>query len=168
MARAVLLPAPHPHGVMTTDAGRTTLNMTSTRRPALRGEPMDWFWQAVLLLMFTVPVIVLFAYAVYDVLRRQDAGLAVRAIWLIVFCVVPILGPLVYLVVRPPGTTAQQRAGTEGTLSQAEELTALADLHDRGKLTDHEYQQAKAQHVGVDLSQAPVGSVRETRAHPLV
>jgi hypothetical protein len=94
---------------------------------------MDWFWQAVLLLMFTVPVLVLFAYAVYDVLRRHDAGLAKRLLWIVVFSILPILGPLVYLAFRPPGTTAQQRDGTAGTISQAQEIAILADLHDRGK-----------------------------------
>jgi hypothetical protein len=129
---------------------------------------MDWFWQALLVVIFVVPVIVLFAYAVYDVLRRHDAGLGVRAIWLVVFCVVPILGPLVYLIVRPPGTTAQQREGAASAATQAQELATLADLHDRGKLTDREYQTAKAQHVGIDLDALSQGSARETRANPLV
>jgi hypothetical protein len=130
---------------------------------------MDWFFQAVLLLIFTVPVIVLFAYAVYDLIRRQDAALWLRAVWLVVFCVVPIIGPLVYLGLRPPGTTAQQRAGTEGVVSHAQELATLADLHDRGKLTDHEYQQAKSQHVGIDVDALSVGkSAIEQRANPMV
>ena len=129
---------------------------------------MDSFWHAFLLLIFTVPAVVLFGYAVYDVLRRHDANLVVRAIWLIVFCVVPLIGPLVYLVIRPPGTTAEQRAGTAETLSQAQELETLAALHDRGKLTDHEYQQAKSKHVGVDLSEVGGVSARESRTGPMV
>jgi hypothetical protein len=130
---------------------------------------MDWFFQAVLLLIFTVPVIVLFAYAVFDVLRRQDAALWLRVIWLVVFCIVPIIGPLVYLVLRPPGVTAQQRAGTEGQISHAQELATLAELHDRGKLTDHEYQQAKAEHVGIDVGALTAGkSAIEQRTNPMV
>jgi hypothetical protein len=130
---------------------------------------MDWFFQAALLLTIAVPVIVLFAYAVYDVVRRQDAALWLRAVWLVVFCFVPIIGPLVYLLIRPPGTTAQQRAGTEGVISQAQELATLAELHDRGKLTDREYQQAKAQHVGIDLDALALGkSAIEQRANPMV
>ena len=130
---------------------------------------MDWFWQALMLLLFTVPVIVLFAYAVFDVLRRPDASLWLRAVWIVVFAIVPIIGPLVYLVIRPPGTTAAQRAGTADVVSHAQELATLADLHDRGKLTDHEYQQAKSQHVGVDLGSMTTGkSARKQRANPLV
>jgi hypothetical protein len=130
---------------------------------------MDWFWQAFMLLVFTVPLIVLFAYAVFDVLRRPDTSLWLRVIWIVVFSIVPILGPLVYLVLRPPGTTAQERAGAAGLASQAQELALLADLHDRGKLTDHEYQQAKSQHVGIDLNALSAGkSAVEQRANPLV
>ena len=76
------------------------------------------FWHAFLLTIFVVPVIVLFAYAVWDVLRRHDASLWVRAIWLVVFCMLPIIGPLVYLVIRPPGTTAAA-AGRHGGVSSA-------------------------------------------------
>ena len=106
-------------------------------------------------------------------LRRlgRDASprckLVVRLVWLVVFCIVPIIGPLVYLAFRPPGTTARQRAGSEAA-STAQELATLADLHDRGKLTDHEYQQAKSKHVGVDLSGIGTTSAREERANPLV
>ena len=130
---------------------------------------MDWFWQALMLLLFTVPAIVLFAYAVWDVLRRPDAALWLRAVWIVVFAILPIIGSLVYLVIRPPGTTAAQRAGTADQVSQAQELATLADLHDRGKLTDREYQLAKSQHVGVDLDPMSAGkSAREQRANPLV
>ena len=67
---------------------------------------MPWFWQGVLLLIFTVPVIVLFGYATWDVVRRDDASILVRFAWLVAFCVLPLIGPLVYLAFRPPGTTS--------------------------------------------------------------
>jgi hypothetical protein len=132
---------------------------------------MPWFWQGVLLLIFTVPVIVLFGYATWDVIRRHDANLAVRALWLIAFCVLPIIGPLIYLVIRPPGTTADQRriaAGEPAAATTAAELSTLAELHDRGKLTDHEYAAAKSKHVGVDVSDVTAGSVREQRGSQML
>jgi len=58
---------------------------------------MPWFWQAVLVAIFVVPVILLFGYAMLDVIRRPGMGFAPRALWLIAFCVLPIVGPLVYL-----------------------------------------------------------------------
>ena len=49
-----------------------------------------------------------------------------------------------------------------------QELETLAALHDRGKLTDHEYQQAKSKHVGVDLSEVGGVSARASRTGPMV
>jgi heme/copper-type cytochrome/quinol oxidase subunit 2 len=74
---------------------------------------MDWFWQALFLLIFTVPLIVLFAYSAWDVVRRRDAGAAFKALWLVGFIVFPIVGPLVYLVIRSPGSAEQQSALAE-------------------------------------------------------
>ena len=122
---------------------------------------MPWFWQVVLLMIFVVPVIVLFAYAVWDIIRRHDIGVGYKALWLILFCFIPIIGPLIYLVIRPPGTTAQERALAEGKTTHTDELMALASLHDQGKLTDQEFEQAKAQHLGV--GQLTPGTVSQQR-----
>jgi hypothetical protein len=127
---------------------------------------MPWFWQAVLFVIFVVPVIVLFAYGAWDVIRRHDAGVAHKALWLILFIVLPIVGPLIYLIIRPPGTTDRENKMAEGKASATQELMALASLHDRGKLTDQEYEHAKAQHVGVSDIR-PV-SVREQRGGQLL
>jgi hypothetical protein len=132
---------------------------------------MSWFWQGLLLAIFVVPFIVLFGYATWDIIRRHDARLVVRALWLIGFCVLPIIGPLIYLVIRPPGTTADQRRvahGEAATMTTAAELGALADLHDRGKLTDREFEVAKSKHVGADVSEVTSGSVREQRGSQML
>lgn len=128
---------------------------------------MDWFWKAIFLLIFCVPVIVLFAYATWDTIRRPDVRAWVKALWLVAFCILPIVGPLVYLVIRPPGTTAQQRALAEGTTTEADELMKLADLHDRGKITDEEYRDMKSRNLNVP-SQVVPGSVREQRGGQLL
>jgi hypothetical protein len=129
---------------------------------------MPWFWQGIILLIFVVPVIVLFGYATWDTIRRPDTSVLVRAAWLVGFCILPIVGPLVYLVIREPGTTAAQKAGGGALFTSTEELTALADLHQRGELTDREYELAKAQTVGVDLSTSSSRSVREQRGGQLL
>jgi hypothetical protein len=113
---------------------------------------MPWFWQVFLLLVFVVPVITLFAYGAWDIIRRHDIGVAPKALWLIAFCVVPLIGPLIYLVIRPPGTTNQERALAAGGAARTDELMNLADLHDRGKLTDQEFEHAKAQHIDFNTS----------------
>lgn len=127
---------------------------------------MPWFWQAFFLIIFCVPLIILFAYAAWDVVRRSDIGLWLKLLWLVGFCVLPVVGPLVYLAIRPPGTTAQERALAESGPGRTSELEALADLHDRGKLTDEEFERAKGQYVG---PAAPTpSSVREQRGGQLL
>ena len=108
----------------------------------------DWIMEALLLVIVVVPLVVLFGYAVFDVIRRHGIGVGHKAIWLIVFCLVPIVGPLVYLVIRPPGVTAQEDALAGDGKSKAAELATLADLHDRGKLNDHEFAVEKSRVLG--------------------
>ena len=104
----------------------------------------SWFLDAMLFVVFVVPVVFFFCYAAFDVLRRHGIGVGARVLWLVAFCLFPIIGPLVYLVIRPPGITAQEDALAGDDKSRVAELTALADLHDRGKLTDQDFAHAKA------------------------
>jgi hypothetical protein len=64
---------------------------------------------------------------------------------------VPFLGTLVYLVSRPSGPTAQERRGAPDIVSNGvAELAKLAELHDRGKLTDSEFAAEKARLLGAE------------------
>src|SRR3954449_11167986 len=105
---------------------------------------MSWFWEVFVLVLFVVPLITLFAYAAWDDIRRPDIGILPKALWLVVFWIVPIIGPLVYLVIRPPGTTAGDKALAAGGEARTTELMHLAGLHDRGKLSDSEFEYAKS------------------------
>jgi hypothetical protein len=107
----------------------------------------SWFLDAVLLVFVVVPMVLLFGYAALDVIRRPSIGVVHRALWLIAFCIFPIVGPLTYLVIRPPGMTAQEKALAGDEKSRTSELTALADLHERGKLSDRDYEHVKSQLV---------------------
>ena len=117
---------------------------------------MSWFWEAMILLVVVVPVVIFFGYAAFDVLRRHGIGVAHRALLLIAFCVFPILGPLVYLVVRPPGLTAQEEALAGDERSRTAELTRLADLHDRGTLSDADFEHVKSQIVHESVGLPPM------------
>ena len=127
-------------------------------------QAMPWFWQAVLVAIFVVPVILLFGYAMIDVIRRPGMGGAVKALWLVAFCVLPIVGPLVYLVINPPGSREMEERLAGGESSRAAELSSLASLHDQGKLTDEEFRQAKEQSINSGMP----GSVREQRGSQLL
>jgi hypothetical protein len=125
---------------------------------------MPWFWQAVLYAIVVVPVILLFGYAMLDVIRRPGMGFASRALWLIAFCVLPIVGPLVYLSINPPGSRAMEERLAGDETSRTSELQSLASLHDQGKLTDEEFRQMKEQSINSGMP----GSVREQRGGQLL
>ena len=117
---------------------------------------MMWFfvWVIWLFLLFRV-----FA----DVFRSDDMGGFAKALWIIFVILVPFLGVFVYLIARGHGMTerdiarAQEQkasmdeyvrsvAGSGGAGGgTASELEKLADLKDRGILTQAEFDQKKAQ-----------------------
>jgi type VI protein secretion system component VasK len=88
-----------------------------------------------------------------DLWRREDVSGWGKAAWLIFIVLLPLLGVLVYMIARPKPTEeeireAERKAREEAGVSNAEELAALADLHDRGKLTDDEFAAEKKRLLG--------------------
>jgi hypothetical protein len=94
-----------------------------------------------------------------DVMRNRDLSGWGKALWAIGIIVLPFLGVFLYLIVN--GSSMNQRAEADArdadeaaqayirqavgtSASPSEELSKLADLHSDGKLTDAEYEQAKA------------------------
>jgi hypothetical protein len=59
------------------------------------------FVEVVLGSMLVIPIMILWAAAVYDVVRQADGGLKMAAILLLIL-IVPILGPILYFAFRPP------------------------------------------------------------------
>ena len=103
-------------------------------------------------------IIVLFR-TVIDVFRSHDLGGFAKAFWLLFIIVIPWLGVLVYLIARGDKMAARevqdvkdrdaafrsyvQDAAGSGK-SSAAELSQLADLRDRGVLSEDEFQSEKA------------------------
>jgi len=97
---------------------------------------------------------------VFDVFRSRDLSNGAKAIWMLVIFILPLVGVLAYLILR--GHTMheheiQDRARFDvyksfpsgGAPSTAvDDLTRLADLRERGVLTDEEFEQAKARALG--------------------
>jgi hypothetical protein len=94
-----------------------------------------------------------------DIFRSQDLGGWAKAIWCIFIILVPYLGVFVYLIARGgkmhehavASAQAQDQAmrqyvreaaGTGG--STADELARLADLREKGVISDAEFEQLKA------------------------
>jgi hypothetical protein len=126
------------------------------------------FWNTFFLLLIYIPLIMIWAFAVIDIFRRDDIHGGAKAAWLIVVILLPFIGTLIYLIARKPGSTPEERealaaargggaaaaAPASSGTSTADQLHKLADLHDRGKLTDDEYASEKARLLGT----APVAT----------
>ncbi|HWB22082.1 MAG TPA: SHOCT domain-containing protein [Gaiellaceae bacterium] len=93
---------------------------------------------------------------VFDIFRSADLSNVAKALWLLFIFMLPLLGVLVYLLVR--GHTMHEHQAVDqarlaafqhfvhsgGASGPARDLTALADLRERGILNDDEFERAKA------------------------
>jgi ABC-type multidrug transport system fused ATPase/permease subunit len=93
-----------------------------------------------------------------DIFRSRDLGGGAKALWVIFVIIFPFLGILVYLIAR--GGKMHERAEAQaaeqqkafnayvkqaaGSGSSADDLVKLADLKDKGVLTDAEFEAQKA------------------------
>jgi hypothetical protein len=116
------------------------------------------FWDAFFLCLIYLPLVLLWGFALFDVFDRDDLSGARKAVWVAVVVLVPFIGTLLYLIARRPGTTRADRQEIEranrelvaryAPSSTAEQLSLLAELHDRGKLTDGEFSIEKERLLG--------------------
>src|SRR2546427_7201083 len=121
-----------------------------------------------------VGLISIWIFAMVDMFRRRDLPGWGKAVWLVVILFLPVIGTVIYFLARPHTDTwyTSERAealAAEGTDTQAgrpanatsaaEQLRSLADLADRGRITDEEFQAAKARILGTpNASGAPGGT----------
>ena len=102
----------------------------------------------------------LLLYVFADIFRSRDLSGGAKALWCLLVFIFPMLGCLIYLIVRGGGiherVAAQQRAsedafrryiretaGTQGSAS-LDELERLSKLHKDGSLSDEEFEKAKS------------------------
>jgi hypothetical protein len=111
-----------------------------------------WFF------LWIVWIFILFKVFI-DIFRSHDLSGWAKALWIIFVIILPFLGVLVYVIVRGRSMTqrdlehAQQneaafrsyvQEAAASSTSSADELAKLADLKDKGVITDAEFQQEKA------------------------
>jgi len=105
-----------------------------------------WFW-----ILITVFI---------DIFRSSDLSGGAKALWFLFVLFIPLIGVLVYLIARGGSMherTARQvqqqdadareyiqQAVAESPASTADQLAKLADLRDRGVITDAEFEREKA------------------------
>ena len=97
-----------------------------------------------------------------DIFRSHDMGGVAKALWIIFVIFLPYLGVFVYLIARggkmhehaiesAKAQDAQMRAYIQSVNPSggaADEITRLADLRDKGVLSEQEFQAAKAKALG--------------------
>jgi hypothetical protein len=111
--------------------------------------------------LFAAWLMVLFT-VISDLFRDHDMSGWGKALWIIFLIFLPFLGTLIYLIARGHGmrerALAQQAEAqkqfdayvkqTAGGGSAADELEKLSKLHDANKISDAEFEKAKAKIVG--------------------
>lgn len=123
---------------------------------------LDLFWTMLQIFAFVIWIwllIVIFS----DIFRSHDLSGFGKAMWFIFVLIVPLLGVLVYLIARGGGmheravaaAQAQQKAFDEYVKnvagpggSTADQLAQLADLKEKGVITDAEFEEQKKKILG--------------------
>jgi len=106
---------------------------------------------AMLAFFFWFMVIWMFIAVFADIFRRNDLSGGMKAMWILLFFILPFLGLLIYMIARPKMTAqdkemmeqmqeAQRRASG---YSAADEVAKLAKLRDSGEITADQYEEMK-------------------------
>ncbi|WP_393063642.1 SHOCT domain-containing protein [Streptomyces sp. LN549] len=125
---------------------------------------LNLFWTMLWFFLWIMWLFLLFR-VIMDIFRSDDLGGWAKAGWLILALVLPYLGVLIYVIARGKsmGTRdvkdakerdaafkayVREAAGTSDAngapkSSHVEDLSKLADLKDKGAITEEEYQRAK-------------------------
>jgi uncharacterized membrane protein YcjF (UPF0283 family) len=123
----------------------------------------DLFW-TVLWLFFLFMFIWVFVALVSDIFRDHELSGWGKAAWLVLLVIFPLVGSLIYLIVR--GGSMAERSAKQAQAAQAQfdsyirqtasasgdssvdDLTRLAELRSNGHLTDAEYESMKQRILG--------------------
>ena len=59
---------------------------------------MNLLWLA-----FIIPAVIFVVYALQDLFRRRDMGWGLKAMWIVLIVLIPFLGAVLYILMRPIG-----------------------------------------------------------------
>jgi hypothetical protein len=106
----------------------------------------EFLWGMVIF-FFWVMYIWMFIAVFGDIFRRDDIGGGLKAGWIFLIFVLPLVGILLYVITRPKMTeqdkamieAAQERERRATGYSAADEIEKAKKLHDSGAITDEEF-----------------------------
>ena len=124
----------------------------------------ELLWSMLWFTLFFIWIWILIT-CVMDLFRDHELGGFAKFLWLLFFIVLPYLGVFIYLIARGQGMASrqmaaaqanaeaqrayiQQVAGTSGGASTSEELARLADLKEKGVISEEEFNSLKAKAIG--------------------
>jgi phospholipase D-like protein len=111
---------------------------------------LDVLWYSILF-FFWILAIWIFIMIVSDVFRRDDLSGGKKALWIVFMVILPFVGVLTYIIVRPKVTAQDVRLATQAEAAQravagvstADELAKLSELRTQGVLNEQEYEELK-------------------------
>jgi type VI protein secretion system component VasK len=117
------------------------------------------FWTIFMIFLWVIWIWVLI-WVFIDIFRSRDLSGWAKALWFLFVLFIPIIGVVVYLIARGDSMSeraaqqAQQQdqefrgyvreAAADSPASTADQLAKLADLRDRGVISDGEFERQKA------------------------
>jgi hypothetical protein len=119
------------------------------------GTPTLTFWDVIwsmVVLFFWVMAIWIFIAVFADIFRRNDISGGVKAVWILALIILPFLGAIIYMVMRPKVTAqdvqmaarAEAASAAVSQVSTADELAKLQQLKASGTISDAEFEALKA------------------------
>jgi predicted PurR-regulated permease PerM len=122
---------------------------------------LDFFWTIFEIFLWVIWIWILI-WIFIDIFRSHDLSGFAKALWFLFVLFIPLVGVLVYLIVR--GGSMHERAVQQaqqqdqearqyireaaGTQSPADQLTKLAELRDKGVISGDEFEREKAKILG--------------------
>jgi hypothetical protein len=117
------------------------------------------FWTIFMIFLWVIWIWILI-WVFIDIFRSRDLSGWAKALWFLFVLFIPIIGVVVYLIARGDSMSerAEQQArqqdaefrgyvegaATDSPASTADQLAQLADLRDRGVISDGEFERQKA------------------------
>ena len=116
------------------------------------GNPvLEFFWYMLMFYLFFM-VIWMFIQVFADIFRRDNLSGWGKAGWIFLIFVVPFIGILIYMIVRPKNTEQDQRLMAEAQATQArlqggsalDDIAKAQELLDKNSITQAEFDELKA------------------------
>jgi ABC-type multidrug transport system fused ATPase/permease subunit len=117
-------------------------------------------------IFFLFMFIWVFVILITDIFRDHELSGWAKALWILLLIIFPLIGSLIYIIVRGPGMAERRAkeasaakaqfdayvreaaASSPGGGGPADDISRLAALRDSGTITEEEFQSMKARVVG--------------------